>query len=178
MIYQRIPGNKTNWNKGKLIGQRRPLRIEQVWAIRVRLELSGNIRDLALFNMAIDSMLRGCDLVRLLVRDVSHGEEIQSRAQIIQKKTGRPVQFEITKKTRIAVKKWIDYSSLTFDDYLFQSRQRNSIHLSTRQYVRIVDAWVTSIGLDKVVYGTHSMRRTKASIIYRETKNCGLFKYC
>jgi len=171
MNYQNIPSSENNLSKGRMIGQRRPLRVEQVWAIRVRLELNENIRDLALFNMAIDSMLRGCDLVRLLVRDISHGEEIQSRAKIIQKKTGKPVQFEITKKTRVAVKNWIEYAELTFDDYLFQSRQRNSIHLSTRQYARIVDAWVMSIGLDKVVYGTHSMRRTKASIIYRETKN-------
>jgi integrase len=155
----------------KRIGQRRPLRLEQVWAIRVRLELSGNIKELALFNMAIDSMLRACDLVKLLVRDICHGDEIQSRAQVIQKKTHKPVQFEITQKTRNAVKNLIDQEGLTFDDYLFKSRQRNSIHLSTRQYLRIVDAWVTSIGLDKVVYGTHSMRRTKASIMYKETKN-------
>jgi integrase len=155
----------------KRIGQRRPLRLEQVWAIRVRLELSGNIKELALFNMAIDSMLRACDLVKLLVRDICHGDEIQSRAQVIQKKTHKPVQFEITQKTRNAVKNLIEQEGLTFDDYLFKSRQRNSIHLSTRQYLRIVDAWVTSIGLDKVVYGTHSMRRTKASIMYKETKN-------
>jgi integrase len=155
----------------KRIGQRRPVRLEQVWAIRVRLELSGNIKELALFNMAIDSMLRACDLVKLLVRDICHGDEIQSRAQVIQKKTHKPVQFEITQKTRNAVKNLIDQEGLTFDDYLFKSRQRNSIHLSTRQYLRIVDAWVTSIGLDKVAYGTHSMRRTKASIMYKETKN-------
>jgi integrase len=104
--------------------------------------------------MAIDSMLRGCDLVKLLVRDICHGDEIQSRAQVIQKKTHKPVQFEITQKTRVAVKNLIDQDGLTFDDYLFKSRQRNSIHLSTRQYLRIVDAWVTSIGLDKVVRST------------------------
>jgi len=162
---------ETTTTRTKRIGQRKPLRVEQVWAIRVRLELSGNIKELALFNMAIDSMLRGCDLVKLLVRDICHGDEIQSRAQVIQKKTHKPVQFEITKKTKVAVKNLIQDAGLTFDDYLFKSRQLHSKHLSTRQYSRIVDKWVTSIGLDKVVYGTHSLRRTKASIMYKETKN-------
>jgi integrase len=171
MNHDNLTNRKPAWNKDKLIGQRLPLRIEQVWAIRVRLELSHKISDLALFNLAIDSMLRGCDLVGLLVRDVCHGEDIQSRVQIMQKKTKKPVQFEITPKTKKVFRSWIDHAGLTFDDYLFKSRHHQSPHLSTRQYSRIVDAWVSSIGLDKVVYGTHSMRRTKASIIYKETKN-------
>ena len=154
-----------------LVGQKLPLKIEQVWSIRVRLELAKSIRDLALFNLAIDSMLRSCDLVRLLVSDISHGDGIQSRAQIIQKKTKTPVQFEITAKTKTTLNKLIEIQHLGFNDFLFQSRCKKSEHLSTRQYARIVDSWVSSIGLDKAAYGTHSMRRTKASIIYRETKN-------
>lgn len=121
--------------------------------------------------MAIDSMLRSCDLVRLKVCDISRGNEILSRAQVIQKKTGKPVQFEITKRTKLAVQNWMTNGHLGFDDFLFKSRQKYSEHISTRQYSRIVDGWVTSIGLDKAIYATHSLRRTKASIIYRETKN-------
>ena len=154
-----------------IVGQKLPLKLDQIWAIRVRLELQNKLRDLSLFNMAIDSMLRSCDLVKLSVRDIYRGDELVSRAQIIQKKTGQPVQFEITKRTKLAVQNWVDYAQLSLDDHLFKSRDSNSNHLSTRQYARIVDQWVTSIGLDKALYGTHSLRRTKASIIYRESKN-------
>ena len=111
------------------------------------------------------------DLVKLMVRDISHGGGILLRAQIIQQKTKQPVQFEITKKTRLALENWISYANLGFHDYLFKGRSRIREHLSTRQYARIVDHWVTSIGLDSNAYGTHSMRRTKASIIYKKTKN-------
>jgi integrase len=155
----------------RIVGQKLPLKIDQIWAIRVRLELQDRFRDLALFNMAIDSMLRICDLVRLKVCDISRGNEILSRAQVIQKKTGKPVQFEITKRTKLAVQNWMSNALLGFDDFLFKSRQKYSEHISARQYSRIVDGWVTSIGLDKAIYATHSLRRTKASIIYRETKN-------
>jgi integrase len=155
----------------RIVGQKLPLKIDQIWAIRVRLELHNKLRDLALFNMAIDSMLRSCDLVRLKVCDISRGNEILSRAQVIQKKTGKPVQFEITKRTKLAVQNWMTNAHLGYEDFLFKSRQKYSEHISTRQYSRIVDGWVTSIGLDKAIYATHSLRRTKASIIYRETKN-------
>jgi len=163
--------SKTPWNKNKIIGQKLPLKPEQIWSIRVRLEMQNNVRDLALFNLALDSKLRACDLVKLMVRDISHGGGILSRAQIIQQKTKQPVQFEITKKTRLALEDWISYANLNFHDYLFKGRSRIREHLSTRQYARIVDHWVTSIGLDSNAYGTHSMRRTKASIIYKKTKN-------
>ncbi len=155
----------------RIVGQKFPLKIDQIWAIRVRLELHNKLRDLALFNMAIDSMLRSCDLVWLKVCDISRGNEILSRAQVIQKKTGKPVQFEITKRTKLAVQNWMTSADLGSNDFLFKSRQKYSEHISTRQYSRIVDGWVTSIGLDKAIYATHSLRRTKASIIYRETKN-------
>ena len=159
------------WNKGKLIGQKAPLKLKEIWAIRVRLELSKRIRDLALFNLAIDSKLRACDLVQLKVRDISHGDRISSRAIVMQQKTERPVQFEITEQTRKSISEWLQFASLRSDSFLFPSRINESPHLSTRQYARIVNNWVEEIGLDPVNYGTHTMRRTKASLIYRRTKN-------
>lgn len=160
-----------SWNKGKLVGQKAPLKLKEIWAIRIRLELSHRVRDLALFNLALDSKLRGCDLVKLKVRDISHGDRISSRAIVMQQKTSRPVQFEITEQTRNSVAQWIDHEHLGSDSYLFSSRIHDSPHLSTRQYARIVHDWVAQIGLDPSNYGTHTMRRTKASLIYRRTKN-------
>ena len=159
------------WNKGKLIGQKTPLKLKEIWAIRVRLELSQRTRDLALFNLAIDSKLRACDLVKLKVRDISHGDRITSRAIVMQQKTGRPVQFEITEQTRKSITDWIKASELKADNFLFPSRIHDSLHLSTRQYARIVNDWVEEIGLDPTSYGTHTMRRTKPTLIYRRTKN-------
>jgi integrase len=167
--------NKNNrnapWNKGKLIGQKSPLKLKEIWAIRIRLQMAKNIRELALFNLAIDSKLRGCDLVKLKVCDVAQGGRVSSRAIIMQQKTHRPVQFEITELTRDSLANWISQAQLKSDEYLFPSRIHNSPHLSTRQYARIIGHWVTSIGLDPVAYGTHTMRRTKATLIYRRTKN-------
>ena len=129
------------------------------------------MRDLALFKLALDSKLRSCDLVKLMVRGVVHGNQVSKRAMVLQQKTKQPVQFEITEQTRTALKTWIDKASLKSGDFLFQSRVRNSPHISTRQYARIVESWITDIGLDASEYGTHSMRRTKATLIYRRTKN-------
>ena len=159
------------WNKGKLTGQKAPLKLKDIWAIRVRLQLSEQIRDLALFDLAIDCKLRACDLVKIIVRDISHGDHVASRAIIMQQKTQRPVQFEITDPTRVAVEKWIRSAGLKSEDFLFPSRLSDSLHLSTRQYARIVHKWVSEIGLDSANYGTHTMRRTKATLIYRRTKN-------
>ncbi len=159
------------WNKGKVVGQKAPLKLKDIWAIRVRLQLANRARDLALFNLAIDSKLRACDLVNLRVRDVSHGYRIAARAIVMQQKTQRPVQFEITEQTRDALAAWIGQANLRPEDFLFPSRVHQSPHLSTRQYARIVDRWVDDVGLDAAVYGTHTMRRTKASLIYRRTKN-------
>lgn len=159
------------WNKGKLVDQKAPFKLREIWAIRVRLQLHGRIRDLALFDLAIDSKLRACDLVRLRLRDVSHGDRVSARAIIMQQKTQRPVQFEITEQTRHALTDWIRRAALQSDDHLFPSRVHGSPHLSTRQYARIVDGWVREIGLDPTAYGTHTLRRTKASLIYRRTKN-------
>jgi len=159
------------WNKGKLIGRKPPLTLKQVWAIRMRLQMDQRARDLALFNLAIDSKLRGFDLVRLRVRDVVHGGQLVSRATVMQRKTGQPVRFEVTEQTREAVQAWVAERKLSAGDYLFPSRNRGSRHLSTRQYARIVRRWVSLIGLDPGEYGTHSLRRTKAMLIYRRTKN-------
>ena len=159
------------WNKGKLVGQKPALKIKEIWAIRVRLQISNRIRDLALFNMALDSKLRGCDLVKLRVSDIAHGLQIAKRAIVIQQKTHNPVQFEITQETREAVSNWIEFAKLNRNDFLFKSRIKDSQHLSTRQYARIVKGWVSEIGLNSYDYGTHSLRRTKASLIYRRTRN-------
>lgn len=159
------------WNKGRLIGQKRPLKPKEVWAIRVRLQLQDRKRDLALFNLAIDSKLRGCDLVALQVDDVCAGGRVRDRGTVIQKKTGRPVQFEITEQTRSAIRDWLSEADLRNGRHLFPSRFLAQPHLSTRQYARIVHHWVESAGLDSSAYGTHSMRRTKVAQIYRKTGN-------
>lgn len=166
-----MPSRHVPWNKGKLVGQKAPLRLSDIWSIRVRLQLSESARDLALFNLAIDSKLRGCDLVSLRLRDVSHGTAVAKRAIVLQRKTGRPVQFELTDLTRASITEWARQAQLTSGSHLFPGRSGRAGHLSTRQYARIVSGWVTAIGLDRHAYGTHSMRRTKASLIYRRTKN-------
>lgn len=160
-----------HWEKTGPRGQKPPLKRQEIWAIRIRLEIDCRLRDLALFNLGIDSKLRACDLVSLRVNDVVQGDKVARRACILQKKTGKPVQFEITPRTRDAVADWVNYSQLGFRDHLFPSRLRNKPHLSTRQYARILKSWIAMIGLDPSHYGTHSMRRTKASLIYRRTKN-------
>ncbi len=170
-ILKNTSQNHIPWNKGKLIGQKPALKIKEIWAIRIRLQISNRIRDLALFNMALDSKLRGCDLVKLRVSDIAHGSQICKRAIIIQQKTHNPVQFEITQQTREAVSNWIKFANLGNNDFLFKSRIKDSEHLSTRQYARIVKMWISEINLDPYDYGTHSLRRTKASLIYRRTKN-------
>ncbi len=162
---------KVPWNKSKLIGQKSPLKLREIWAIRNRLQIEHRNRDLALFNLAIDSKLRACDLLKIRVSDVSNGGQVSTRAVILQQKTQRPVQFEITAQTREAIKNWIELSGLRAPDYLFPSRLHRSPHVSRRQYARMVESWVTWIGLDPAMYGTHSLRRSKASLIYRRTKN-------
>lgn len=159
------------WNKGVIVGQKSPFKLKEIWAIRVRLQLQHRVRELAMFDLGLDSKLRACDLVKMRVRDICHGEFVSPRATVMQQKTSKPVQFEITQSTRDAVSKWISAAKLGQNDYLFPSRIHESPHIGTRQYARIVDAWVTEIGLNPAEYGTHSIRRTKASLIYRRTKN-------
>ena len=147
------------WNKGKLVGQKAPFKLKEIWAIRVRLQIASRCRELALFNLAIDSKLRACDLVQLRVRDVCHGQSMASRALILQQKTQRPVQFEITEPTRDALSAWIKKSALNTDDFLFPSRIQESPHLSTRQYARIVNYWGwTQRATARIRYGGRKRR--------------------
>lgn len=131
--------------------------------------MAGNARDLALFNMAVDSKLRGCDLVGLRVRDVFAAGRVKERTSMIQSKTSKPVRFEITETTRVSLGRWIGDPEMNGLEFLWPSRIHGSPHLSTRQYARIVRGWVTSLGLEPSAYGTHSMRRTKVAQIYKKT---------
>lgn len=159
------------WNKGRLIGQKKPLKLREIWAIRIRLQLLKKIRDLALFNLAIDSKLRGCDLVSLRVNDIAEGGKPLSRSMVLQKKTQQSVRFEMIEQTREAIEAWIVMANLRHYEYLFPSRKDRSQHITTRQYGRIVKFWISLVGLEPGEYGTHSLRRTKATLIYRRTKN-------
>lgn len=159
------------WNKGKIIGQKAPLRQQGIWSIRTRLEIANNLKELALFNLAIDSKLRGCDLVALKVSDVMRSGDILTRTSVVQQKTGTPVMFEIIAHTRQSLRTWIAHAKLNTTDYLFPSRKHTVPHLGTRAYDRLVHKWISSIGLDSRGYGTHSMRRTKVSILYKRDKN-------
>ena len=142
---------RTPWNKGKLVGQKRPLRLQEIWEIRFRLESNKRKRDLAMFNLAIDSKLRACDLMRLRVADIAQRSSIQSRARIIQMKTGRPVQFELTEQTRRSLERWIAEMNLRPPDYIFPAHSIKSNHLSRRQYLRILQRWVSDIVLESTV---------------------------
>jgi len=166
-----VRARRPAWNKGRIGGQKRPLMPKHVWAIRVRLELAENHRDLALFNMAIDCKLRGCDLVRMKVVDVMASGYIKERASVLQSKTQKPVKFEITEGTRISIKRWMKDPIMVGSEYLWPGRFHARLHISTRQYARIVRAWVVSIGLETTAYGTHSMRRTKVTQLYKKTGN-------
>lgn len=159
------------WNKGKLTGQKPPLQPRHVWAIRSRLQLARRVRDLALFNLAIDSKLRGCDIVSLKVEDVAPNGYAIDRATVRQKKTGRPVKFEITEPTRQAIDEYLATARKVPGEFLFSGRSNENPCLSTRQYARLVAEWIASIGLDPSLFGTHSLRRTKATLIYRRTGN-------
>lgn len=166
-----IRAARSAWNKGRIVGQKRPLKPKHVWAIRVRLELAENHRDLALFNMAIDSKLRGCDLVRMKIADVTASGQIKERASVLQSKTKNAVRFEITEGTRASLIRWMQDPQMAGSAYLWPGRFHARPHISTRQYARIVRDWVTSIGLEESAYGTHSMRRTKVTQIYKKTGN-------
>ena len=159
------------WNKGKLIGARPPLRPKHVWAIRTRLLLEGRIRDLALFNLAIDSKLRGCDVVAVKVEDVAPNGYTMDRATVRQKKTGHPVKFELTDHTRQAIDDYLRTTGKKPGQHLFTGRRGFDRSMTTRQYARLLAEWLASIGLDPKAFGTHSLRRTKATLIYRRTGN-------
>jgi integrase len=159
------------WNAGRTIGAKPPLKPKHIWAIRQQLKNAGRIRDLALFNCALDAKLRGCDLVKLRVSDVAAGGALRQRATVIQQKTGRPVPFELTEPSREALAAWLRRRGDPPHDWLFPSRCRPDRHISTRQYARLVHAWVGLIDLEPSAYGTHSLRRTKVSLVYKKTGN-------
>ena len=163
---------RTPWNKGKLVGAKPPLRPSHVWSIRTKLQMAGKKRDLALFNLAIDSKLRGCDVVAVRVDDVAPSGYSMDRATIRLKKTGRPVRFELTDQTRQAFDEYLRLTCRKASQFLFAGRGDDSAcGLTTRQYARLVQEWVASIGLDPAKFGTHSLRRTKAVLIYRRNGN-------
>ncbi len=155
----------------RMIGSKRALKAQQVWAIRFWLDREQRTRDRALFDLAIDSKLRGCDIVKIKIGDLVSGGRIRSRSIVIQQKTGRPVQFELLEPARISILAWLERRGGALEDFAFPSRVDHSEHISTRQYARLVDEWVTGVGLRAEDYGTHSLRRTKASIIYKQTGN-------
>jgi integrase len=158
------------WNKGKLTGTKAPLRPKDVWSIRTKLQVEGRTRELAMFNLAIDSKLRACDVVRLKLEDVApHGRALD-RVTVRQKKTGQPVRFELTEQTRQSLDEYIRVSGKKPGDFLFAGRRPERC-ISTRQYARIVSKWIRGIGLEPNLFGTHSLRRTKATLIYRRTGN-------
>jgi integrase len=166
-----IAPKRTPWNKGKLIGAKPPLRPKHVWSIRTKLQVEKRTRDLAMFNLAIDSKLRGCDVIALKVEDVAPSGYAIDRASVRQKKTGQPVKFELTEQTRQAVDDYLKTARKKPGDFLFTGRSGPRRCMSTRQYARLVSEWIASIGLDPTLFGTHSLRRTKATLIYRRTGN-------
>jgi integrase len=165
------PHKRVPWNKGRVTGAKPPLRPNHVWSIRTKLQLEGRTRDLAMFNLAIDSKLRGCDVVALKVEDVAPNGYSTDRATVRQKKTGRPVRFELTEQTRQAVDDYIRTASKKPGEFLFTARRGQERGMTTRQYARLLSEWIASVGLDPHLFGTHSLRRTKATLIYRRTGN-------
>ena len=165
------PQRRAPWNKGKLVGPKPPLRPSHVWSIRAKLQIERRVRDLALFNLAIDSKLRGCDVVSLRVDDVAPNGYTLDRATVRQRKTGRPVRFELTEQTRQSLDEYLRLTASKAGDFLFAGRGDSRRSLTTRQYARLVSTWIASIGLDPLKFGTHSLRRTKATLIYRRTGN-------
>ena len=159
------------WNKGAFVGPKPPLKPKQVWSIRLNLQREGRLRDLAMFDVAIDSKLRGCDLVRLRIGQLVINAAARHRATIVQQKTGKPVQFELTEQTRESLVTWLTQRSGGIEDFVFPSRIDSAAQISTRQYARLVGDWVEDIGLGRSAYGTHSLRRTKVALIYKRTGN-------
>jgi integrase len=170
-----MPHKRLPWNKGKLTGAKPPLRSKHVWSIRTKLQIDGRIRDLAMFNLAIDSKLRGCDVVAIRVQDIAAGGYTADRATVRQKKTRQPVRFELSEHTRQAVDDYLKVTNKRPGEFLFTGRRDLNRSMTTRQYARLASDWIGSVGLDPKLFGTHSLRRTKATLIYRRTggpSNC------
>ena len=166
-----VAADRVAWNAGRKVGAKRALKPRQIWAIRFFLDQHRRMRDRALFDLAIDSKLRGCDVVKIKISDLVLGGQVRARAIVIQQKTGKPVQFRIMADARASLLAWLKRRGGTLGDYVFPSRTDHTNHLSTRQYARLVDEWVVGVGLRRDEFDTHSLRRTKASIIYKATGN-------
>ena len=162
---------KPAWNAGRKLGAKRALKPQQVWAIRFWLDNKKRMRDRAMFDLAIDSKLRGCDIVKIKIGDIVLGGRVRSRAIVVQQKTKRPVQFELLDHAQGSLNAWLERRGGTVTDYVFPSRIDHAKPISTRQYARLVEEWVNGIGLRREDYGTHSLRRTKAAMIYKQTGN-------
>jgi len=160
-----------------LIGAKPPLRQKHVWAIRSMLQIERRTRDLAMFNLAIDSKLRGCDVISIKVDDIAPNGYAVDRATVRQRKTARPVRFELTEQTREAVDDYLKVARKMPGEFLFTG-PRSELSMTSRQYARLVSDWIVGVGLDPHLYGTHSLRRTKATLIYRRTGNLGPFSFC
>jgi integrase len=158
-------------NKKNHSGVKKPFRLEEIWRIRTRLEIENSLMQLALLNLAIDSKLRASDLLPLKVCDISSQERMFARVKLIQQKTDVEVQFEVTARTQQSLMKWIFVADLKTSDYLFPSLRRNEQPISYSYYRSLVRSWASNIGLDPNLYGTHSMRRTKATLVYAKTKD-------
>ena len=163
------PQKRLPWNKGKLTGAKPPLRPKHVWSIRTKLQIEGRARDLAMFNLAIDSKLRGCDVVAIRVEDVAASGYTADRATVRERKTGQPVRFELSEQTRHAIDDYLKVANKRPGEFLFTGRRGANTSMTTRQYARLVSDWIGSVGLDPRLFGTHSLRRTKATLIYRRT---------
>lgn len=169
--YTRNVDKNRNPRKGMLVGPKRPFKVGEVWEIRQYLKIKGRTRDLALFNLGVDSKLRACDLLCLRVSDIGTENVVFPEATVIQKKTEVPVTFEISETTRESVSAWVEVAELGASDYLWASRNSGSKHLSMRQYSRIIKEFAKIVGGNPNSYGTHSIRRTKVTMIYQKTQN-------
>ncbi len=170
--------NKSNgkhqvWNKGQTVGQKPPLTKKEIRAISSKLKSAANMRDLVLFNLAIDSSLGASDLVRLQLKDLSKKGEIVSSANIVSSQTNNAVCFEISDTTRELIALWVEERKLKPGSYLFASRISDSPHISARQYARMVGDWMSLIGLDPKDYSAQSLRRTKPMLMYSKSKDLG-----
>jgi integrase len=159
------------WNKAKLTGAKPPLGPKHVWSIRTKFQIEGRARDLDMFNLAINSKLRGCDVVAIRVEDVAAGGYTADRATVRQRKTARPIRFELSQQTRQAVDDYLKVTGKQPGEYLFSGRRGPDRNMTTRQYARLVSDCIGSVRLDPRQFGTHSLRRTKATLIYRRTGN-------
>ena len=169
--YDPAAEDRRPWNVGRMVGAKRALKPQRVWAIRFWLDRERRLRDRAMFDLAIDSKLGGCDVVKVESGDLVSSGRVRSRAIVIQQKTVRSVQFELLEPTRGSILVWLERRGGALDEFVFPSRIDHADHISTRQYARLADEWVAGIGLRPEDYRTHSLRRTKASIIYKQTGN-------